>query len=189
MVGHLERLAFIDETSVKTNMAKTTGWAPRGQRLIDHAPFGHWRTRTFIGALRHDRLDAARVIDGAMNREMFDLSVTTQLVPTLRTGDVVILDNLSSHKSSAASKALRDIGAWFLFLPPCGPDLNPIEIIRAFTRTNGVHALIFSKLKALIRKAAARTYRELWQVVGQVPALFSDEECHNFFKAAGYGTD
>ena len=88
MARHLERLVFIDETSVKTNMAKTTGWAPRGQRLTGHAPFGHWRTQTFIGALRHDRLDAAWVIDGAMNSERFDLYVTSQLVPTLRTGDV-----------------------------------------------------------------------------------------------------
>ena len=176
MARHLERLAFIDETSVKTNMAKTTGWAPRGQRLVDHAPFGHWRTQTFIGALRHDRLDAPWVIDGAMNSEMFALHVETQLVPTLRGGDVVILNNLSSHKSPAAAKALRDIGAWFLFLPPCSPDLNPIE-------------MAFSKLKALIRKVAARTYNELWQAVGHVCDLFSDEECYNFFKAAGYRTD
>jgi len=118
MATHLERLAFIDETSVKTNMAKTTGWAPRGQRLVDHAPFGHWRTQTFIGALRHDRLDAPWVIDGAMNGEMFDCYVETQLVPTLREGDVVILDNLSSHKSPSAARTLREIGAWFLFLPP-----------------------------------------------------------------------
>lgn len=94
MTNHLERLAFIDETSVKTNMAKTTGWAPRGQRLVDHAPFGHWRTQTFIGALRHDRLDAPWVIDGAMNAEMFTLYIKTQLLPTLSAGDVVILDNL-----------------------------------------------------------------------------------------------
>jgi len=111
-----------------------------------------------------------------MNGEMFDLYIETQLVPTLRPGDVVILDNLSSHKSPAASKALRDIGAWFLFLPPYSPDLNPIEIA-------------FSKLKALIRKAAARTYHELWQVVGHVCSLYSDEECYNFFRAAGYQTD
>jgi transposase len=190
MARHLERLAFIDgkvdqklirginfpPNAVKTNMAKTTGWAPRGQRLVDHAPFGHWRTQTFIGALRHDRLDAPWVIDGAMNGEMFDLYIETQLVPTLRPGDVVILDNLSSHKSPAASKALRDIGAWFLFLPPYSPDLNPIE-------------MAFSKLKALIRKAAARTYHELWQVVGHVCGLFSNEECYNFFRAAGYQTD
>ncbi len=176
MANHLERLVFIDETSVKTNMAKTTGWAPRGQRLVDHAPFGHWRTQTFIGALRHDRLDAPWVIDGAMNAEMFELYVATQLVPTLREGDVVILDNLSSHKSPGAARTLRSIGAWFLFLPPYSPDLNPIE-------------MAFSKLKALIRKAAARTYDQLWAAVGQVCDLFSDEECYNYFKAAGYGAD
>ena len=129
MVNHLERLAFIDETSVKTNMTKTTGWAPCGQRLVDHAPFGHWRTQTlFIGALRHDRLDAPWVIDGAMNAELFDLYIETQLVPTLRDGDVVILDNLSSHKSPDAAEILRSVGAWFLFLPPYSPDLNPIEM-------------------------------------------------------------
>ncbi len=173
MANHLERLAFIDETSVKINMAKTTGWAPRGQRLVDHAPFGHWRTQTFIGALRHDRLDAPWVIDGAMNGEMFDRYVETQLAPTLRAGDVVILDNLSSHKNPSAARTLREIGAWFLFLPPYSPDLNPIE-------------MAFSKLKALIRKAAARTYEDLWQAVGRVCDLFSDEECYNFFRAAGY---
>ncbi len=127
MANHLERLAFIDETSVKTNMAKTTGWAPRGQRLVDHAPFGHWRAQTFVGALRHDRMDAPWVIDGAMNGEMFDLSITTQLAPTLRNGDVLrrdndppdhflillILDSLSSHKGPAAARALHAIGAWF----------------------------------------------------------------------------
>ena len=173
MVNHLERLAFIDETSVKTNMAKTTGWAPCGQRLVDHAPFGHWRTQTFIGALRHDRLDAPWVIDGAMNAEMFALYIETQLVPTLRDGDVVILDNLSSHKSPDAAEILRSVGAWFLFLPPYSPDLNPIE-------------MAFSKLKALIRKAAARTCDELWEAVGHVCNRFSEEECYNFFRAAGY---
>ncbi len=173
MANHLERLAFIDETSVKTNMAKTTGWAPRGQRLVDYAPFGHWRTQTFVGALRHDRLDAPWGIDGAMNAEMFELYVATQLVPTLRKGDVVILDNLSSHKTPGAAEALRSIGAWFLFLPPYSPDLNPIE-------------MAFSKLKTLIRRAAARTYEQLWAAVGRVCDLFSDDECYNFFKAAGY---
>ncbi|WBU61216.1 transposase [Paracoccus albus] len=116
MAGHLERLAFIDETSVKTNMVKTTGWAPRGQRLVDQAPFGHWRTQTFIGALRHDRLDAPWVISGAMNSEMFDLYVETQLALTLSQGDVVILDNLSSHKSPGAARTLQKVGAWF-FVP------------------------------------------------------------------------
>lgn len=176
MANCLERLAFIDETSVKTNMAKTTGWAPCGQRLVDHAPFGHWRTQTFVAALRHDRLDAPWVIDGAMNAEMFTLYIETQLVPTLRAGDVVILDNLSSHKTPAAADVLRAIGAWFLFLPPYSPDLNPIE-------------MAFSKLKTLIRKAAARTYDQLWAAVGQVCDLFSDEVCYNYFKAAGYEAD
>ena len=173
MTSHLERLAFVDETSVKTNMVKTTGWAPRGERLVDHAPFGHWRTQTFIAALRHDRLDAPWVIGGAMNGEMFDLYVDTQLAPSLRAGDVVILDNLSSHKSPKAAQTLKDIGAWFLFLPPYSPELNPIE-------------MAFSKLKSLIRKAAARTYDQLWAPVGRVCDLFSDEECYNYFKAAGY---
>lgn len=108
-----------------------------------------------------------------MNGEMFDCYVETQLAPTLRAGDVVILDNLSSHKTPSAARTLREIGAWFLFLPPYSPDLNPIE-------------MAFSKLKALIRKAAARTYDDLWQAVGRVCDLFSEEECYNFFRAAGY---
>lgn len=117
------------------------------------------------------------------------LYVTTQLVPTLREGDVVILDNPSSHKSQCAASALHAIGARFLFLPPYGPDLNPIEIIRALTRTDGVHALIFSKLKELLRKAAVRTCDQLCKAVGHVCDLFTDEECHNFFQAAGHRTD
>ncbi|WP_343072344.1 IS630 family transposase [Roseibium litorale] len=176
MAHMLERLAFLDETWLKTNMAKRTGWAPRGQRLVDHAPFGHWRTQTFVAALRHDRLAAPWVIDGAMNRATFNVYVETQLAPVLRKGDVVILDNLSSHKSPRAEMILRERGAWFLFLPPYSPDLNPIE-------------LAFSKLKALIRKAAARTYEDLWNAVGHVCNLFPEEECYNFFKAAGYESD
>ena len=176
MRNMLTRLAFIDETSLKTNMAKTTGWAPCGARLVDHAPFGHWQTQTFIAALRHDRLDAPWVIGGAINREFFDLYVQTQLAPTLHKGEVVILDNLATHRSPKAAAILKDIGAWFLFLPPYSPDLNPIE-------------MAFAKLKTLIRKAAARSYDQLWQAVGQVCNLFKDEECYNFFKAAGYETD
>jgi hypothetical protein len=125
MAHMLERIGFLDETWLKTNMTKTTGWAPRGQRFVDHAPFGHWRTQTFVAALRHDRLDAPWVIDGTMNRATFDTYVETQLAPTLRKGDVVILDNLSSHKSQYAAELLQDRGAWFLFLPPYSPDLNP----------------------------------------------------------------
>ena len=172
----MTRLAFIDETSLKTNMAKTTGWSPCGARLVDHAPFGHWNTQTFIAALRHDRLDAPWVIGGPINREIFDRYIETQLAPTLHKGDVVILDNLATHKSPKAAAILKDIGAWFLFLPPYSPDLNPIE-------------MAFAKLKTLIRKAAARTYDQLWQEVGNVCNLFKEEECYNFFKAAGYETD
>jgi len=115
MANLLPRIGFIDETSLKTNLAKTTGWFPKGARLIDHAPFGHWNTQTFIAALRHDRLAAPWGIDGAMNRELFELYVETQLVPTLQTGDVIILDNLSSHKSPTAADAMRAVGAWCLF--------------------------------------------------------------------------
>lgn len=176
MRNHLEKLVFIDETSLKTNMVKTTGWAPIGERLIDHAPFGHWNTQTFIAALRSDRLDAPWVIKGAINRDLFNTYIETQLAPTLRCGDVVILDNLPTHKSAYAAEVLKSIGAWFLFLPPYSPDLNPIE-------------MAFSKLKSLIRKAAARSYDALWKAVGHVCDLFSDEECFNFFNAAGYETN
>ena len=111
-----------------------------------------------------------------MNGEMFDLYVETQLVPTLAPGDVIILDNLSSHKSPKAAEVMKDVGAWFLFLPPYSPDLNPIE-------------MAFAKLKALIRRAAARTYDDLWRAVGHVCGLFKEDECYNFFKAAGYETN
>ena len=171
----LPRIGFIDETSLKTNMVKTTGWSAKGARLIDHAPFGHWNTQTFIAALRHDRLDAPWVIDGAMNREMFELYVETQLAPTLRKGDVIILDNLSSHRSPKSAQTMREVGAWFLFLPPYSPDLNPIEMA--------------SQSSKLIRRTAARTYDDLWRTAGHVCDLFTDEECYNFFKAAGYETD
>jgi transposase len=197
----LPRIGFIDETSLKTNMVKTTGWSLKGARLIDRAPFGHWKTQTFIAALRPSRrycvstagqcmtgwmpLGSSMVplpcIQGCttgqwMNGELFDLYVETQLAPTLQIGDVIILDNLSSHKSPTAAAALKAVGAWFLFLPPHSPDLNPIE-------------MAFAKLKALIRRATARTYDELWQAVGHVCDLFTEEECYNFFKAAGYETN
>ena len=188
MANMLTRIGFIDveagkaidpgdrfprRGSVKTNMAKTTGRAPRGQRLVDHAPFGNWHTQTFIAALRHDRLDAPWVIDGPINRDLFDRYIETRLAPTLQPGDVIILDNLSSHKSPKASAILRNIGCWFLPLPPCSPDLNPIE-------------MAFAKLKTLLRKAAARTCDDLWKAVGAVCDLFTEDECLNYFIAAGY---
>lgn len=173
MAGALQRLVFIDETSLNTKMVKSSGWAPVGQRLFDHAPFGHWNTQTFIAGLRHDGLVAPWVISGAINSRRFESYVETQLAPTLKPGDVVILDNLSSHKSAKAAEYLKAVGAWFLFLPQYSPDLNPIE-------------MAFAKLKILIRKAAARTYDDLWRVAGDVCDLFTEKECLNFFNAAGY---
>jgi transposase len=176
MANMLERLVFIDETSLKTNLVKTTGWAPVGARLIDHAPFGHWNTQTFIAGLAHDGLIAPWVLDGAMNRASFDAYVEHQLAPALKPGQIVIADNLSSHKSPRAQALLRAQGNDLIFLPPYSPDLNPIE-------------MAFSKLKTLIRKAAARTYQALWTCVGAVCDLFPSQECTNYFKAAGYGLD
>jgi transposase len=169
----LERLVFIDETSTNTKLIKRTGWAPVGQRLFDYIPFGHWHTQTFIAGLRHHGLTAPWVLDGPINKASFELYIETQLAPTLRKGDVVILDNLSSHKSSRATQILKDIGAWFLFLPPYSPDLNPIE-------------MAFAKLKAHLRKAAARTYDDVWKSIGQICDLFTPQECENYFKACGY---
>ena len=175
MANMLERLVFIDETSLKTNLVKTTGWAPVGKRLIDHAPFGHWHTQTFIAGLGCDGLIAPWVLDGAMNRDCFDAYITHQLAPALRPGQIVVADNLSSHKSGPAFDLLRAQGCDLIFLPPYSPDLNPIE-------------MAFSKLKTLIRKAATRTYEALWKSVGAVCDLFQPQECRNYFIAAGYGT-
>ena len=176
MANMLEMLVFIDETSLKTNLVKTTGWAPVGTRLVDHAPFGHWHTQTFIAGLAQDGLIAPWVLDGAMNRASFDAYVEHELAPALKPGQVVIADNLSSHKSLRAQALLRAQGNDLIFLPPYSPDLNPIE-------------MAFSKLKTLIRKAAARTYQALWRCVGAVCDLFQPQECRNYFKAAGYGLD
>lgn len=174
MANMLERLVFIDETSLKTNLVKTTGWAPVGKRLVDHVPFGHWHTQTFIAGLAHDSLIAAWVLDGPMNRNSFEAYVTHELAPALRPGQIVVADNLSSHKSTKVIDLLRAQGNDLIFLPPYSPDLNPIE-------------MAFSKLKTLIRKAAARTYHALWKQVGAVYDLFQPNECRNYFIAAGYG--
>lgn len=167
------RLVFIDETSVTTKMTRLRGRAPRGKRLKASAPFGGWKTQTFIAGLRCFGLEAPWVIDGAIDREAFNRYVETQLAPTLQSGDVVILDNLSVHKSAKAAECLKARGAWFLFLPQYSPDLNPIE-------------LAFAKLKAHLRKAAARTYDALWKAIGNICDLFNRDECWNYFKEAGY---
>ena len=170
MRNMLTRIGFIDETSLKTNMAKTTGWSPCGARLVDHAPFGHWHTQTFIAGLGCDGLLAPWVLDGAINRDSFETYIEHELAPALRPGQIVIADNLSSHQSARAIAFLRAQGNNLIFLPPYSPDLNPIE-------------MAFSKLKTLIRKAAARTYQALWRSVGQVCDLFLSQECRNYFKA------
>ena len=170
------RPVFIDETSVNTKMTRLRGRARRGKRLKASAPFGKWGTQTFIAGLRHDGLTAPWVIPGAMDRDAFDIYIETQLAPTLARGDIVILDNLSVHKSAKAAAAVRAKGAWMLFLPQYSPDLNPIE-------------MAFSKLKAHLRKAATRTFDALIDAIGDICRLYDPDECWNYFKAAGYGSD
>jgi transposase len=170
------RLVFIDETSTNTRMTRLRGRSRCGERLRAQAPFGRWGTQTFIAGLRCFGLTAPWVIDGPINRLAFNSYVETQLAPTLTKGDVVILDNLAVHKSEAAAKCLRQAGAWFLFLPPYSPDLNPIE-------------MAFAKLKAHLRAAAARSYETLWQATGAICDLFDRDECWNYFKAANYAYD
>ena len=168
------RLVFIDETGTTTKMTRLRGRCRKGERLHARAPFGHWKTQTFIAALRSTGLTAPFVVDAPMNRLIFDTYIETQLAPTLNKGDVVILDNLAAHKSPAAEKAIRDRGAWMLFLPPYSPDLNPIE-------------MAFAKLKAHLRARAVRTIDELWKAIGHICQLFHPRECQNYFQAAGYG--
>ena len=172
---------FVDETAVTTKMTRLRGRSPRGHRLPGAAPFGHWMTQTFIAALRCDGLTAPWVIDQisqrmAMDRAAFDAWIETQIAPTLKPGDVVILDNLPVHKSARAAAMVRDRGAWFLFLPPYSPDLNPIE-------------MAFAKLKAHLRAAGARTFHALWRAVGKACDLFSPQQCWSFCKAVGYALD
>jgi len=166
---------FIDETGATTKMARRHGRAPRGQRLKLSVPYGHWKTTTFVGALRLSGMTAPMVLDGPMTGGWFLAYVEQVLVPTLQPGDVVILDNLSSHKSPAIRAAIEAADATLCFLPPYSPDLNPIENA-------------FAKLKALLRKAAARTVDQLWSAIAKIIDTFSPEECANYFNAAGYAS-
>jgi transposase len=170
------RLVFIDETSVNTKMTRLRGRARKGKRLKASAPFGKWGTQTFIASLRHDGLTAPWIIPGAMDREAFNVYIETQLAPTLQPGDVVILDNLSVHKSAKAEATVRERGAWMLFLPQYSPDLNPIE-------------MAFAKLKAHLRRIAARTFDALIEAIGDICHLYLPDECWNYFVKAGYGSD
>ena len=169
------RLIFLDETYLNTKMTRLRGRSRKGQRLRGSAPLGHWHTHTFMAGLRCHELSAPWVIDGPITRTAFDTYIETQLAPTLRDGDVVILDNLAVHKSEKAAQCLKQRGAWFLFLPPYSPDMNPIE-------------QAFAKIKAHLRKAEAWTFEALWRALGGICDLFEPQECWNYLKAAGYAS-
>ena len=154
-------------------MIRRYGWGFRSQRVITDVPHGHWKTTTFIGALRATGMTAPMVIDGAMNGDLFLAYVEEQLVPTLRTGDIVVMDNLSSHKKAGVREAIESAGATLVYLPPYSPDLNPIE-------------LAFSKLKTLLRKFEERTVESLWHRIGQLIDKFTPTECLNYFRHCGY---
>jgi len=164
---------FIDETWTKTNMTRLRGWAPKGRRLVDKVPHGHWKTATFLAALRNDRIDAPCLFDGPINGERFTAYVEQFLVPTLKPGDVVILDNLGSHKGKATRKAVRDVGARLVFLPKYSPDLNPIE-------------QVFAKLKGFVRKQAPRTLDAISQAIADGLNTFKPAEYANYLANAGY---
>jgi transposase len=168
-----QRLVFVDETWVKTNMAPLYGWGPIGERVVTDDPHGHWKTMTFIAALRRDRVCAPFVLDGPINGELFLAWIIEQLVPTLKPGDIVIVDNLGSHKSAAARVAVRAAGGHLIFLPPYSPDLNPIE-------------QVFAKLKQLLRRMKTRTVEATHHALGQVLAAFEPTECANYLAHAGY---
>ena len=170
----LSRIVFIDETGLNTKMARLRGRSAKGQRLVASIPHGHWKTMTFIAGLRHDGMTAPWVLDGPMDGPAFITYIKTQLVPTLQKGDVVVLDNLPAHKVAAAKAAIKERGAWMLFLPPYSPDFNPIE-------------LAFSKLKAHMKRLAPRTVDGIWKSAGKILELFSKQECTNFFSASGCG--
>ena len=169
------RLVFIDETWAKTNMTRTHGRSARGTRLLAKIPHGHWQTLTFLAALRHDRITAPCVFDGPINGKSFRAYVEQFLVPTLKRGDIVVLDNLGSHKGTAVRAAIRAAGAHLFFLPPYSPDLNPIE-------------QVFAKLKTLLRKAAERTVEATWMRIGSLLERFAPTECAKYFRNAGYAS-
>jgi transposase len=156
-------------------MTPIRGWSRRGNKLLAKAPFGKWKTLTFLAALRHDRIDAPCVLDGPINGQLFTAYVEQFLVPTLSPGDIVIMDNLGSHKGQTVRKAIRAAGAKLLFLPPYSPDLNPIE-------------QVFAKLKLLLRKAAERSVEATWQRIGTLLDCFPPNECANYLRNSGYAS-
>jgi transposase len=169
----LRNLVFLDETGVATNMTRRYGRAEKGKRCLASAPHGHWHTNTFVAALRHDCVTAPIMLNGPMNGEAFLTCVKESLVPTLKPGDIVIADNLSSHKVAGVREAVSEAGATMLFLPPYSPDFNPIE-------------MFFSKIKALLRKTEERSIKALTCRIGNILDEVRSDECKNFFTASGY---
>jgi transposase len=167
---------FIDETWASTKMARTHGRAPRGERLRSPIPHGHWKTTTFVAALRTSGLVAPMVLDGPINGIAFQAYVDQVLVPELEPGDIVVMDNLGSHKGTGIRAAIEAAGASLLYLPPYSPDFNPIENA-------------FAKLKAMLRKAAERTVDGLWNAIGRIIDTVTPEESTNYFAAAGYDAE
>jgi len=167
------RLVFIDETWTNSAIVRLYGRGPIGERLVDYAPHGHWKTITFVGGLRLRGMTAPFVLEGAMNGPLFLAYVKQCLVPTLKRGDIVVMDNLPVHKVTGVREAIEAAGATLLYLPPYSPDLNPIE-------------MAFSKLKAHLRKAAEHTITGLLRRIGRVVKTFTPQECRNFLRHAGY---
>lgn len=168
-----ERLVFIDETGVNTKMTRLYGRAPKGQRLNAKAPFGHWKTITFVAALRLNAVTAPWVLDGAMDGAAFKAYCRHVLAPTLRPDDIVVMDNLPAHKVAGIAEAIGGAKAQLFYLPPYSPDMNPIE-------------MVIAKLKALLRQDPARDIDALWRRIGELLDHFDPTECANYFKAAGY---
>jgi transposase len=168
-----QSLVFLDETGASTKMARLYGRSLRGQRCRAPIPHGHWKTTTFTGALRLGGLTAPMVLDGPMNAAAFLAYVEQVLVPTLIPGDIVVMDNLPAHKPAHVRRAIEAAGALLLYLPPYSPDFNPIE-------------MAFAKLKATLKKVAARTVAELWLAIAASLSSFTPAECRNYFAAAGY---
>lgn len=169
------RLVFVDETGASTKMARLCGRAPRGERCVAAVPHGHWKTTTFVGGLRLSGMTAPLVLDGAMNGPAFLAWVEQELAPTLSPGDIVVMDNLPAHKPAAVRAAIDRCGAELRYLPPYSPDLNPIE-------------MAYSKLKALLKKAAARSVTALWDAIAAAIRRITSHDCLGYFTAAGYGS-
>jgi transposase len=170
-----DQLIFIDETGTSTNMARLRGRSARGERLVGKIPHGHWKTTTFVAGLRSSKLTAPCVIDGPMNGNAFIAYVEQVLAPSLKPGDIVVLDNLSAHKVPGVREAIEAAGGTLLYLPPYSPDFNPIE-------------QLFAKLKALLRKAAERSVDGLWNRIAYLLDAFTPQECANYFRNAGYAS-